>query len=515
MRTLSPDDCMDLYPYNAKVGLRSFLVAAAVPDEGSAVAAYGECMDKSTGREGDNVTWVPAIAPRARPKYRAIAAQLAADIACGRLRPGERLPSQRDLARALGVDLTTVTRAFAEARRQGLIDASVGRGSFVTDTRSAPAPAAMPVAPLVDMSMNMPPQPPEARLVERLRDGLREVLQAPDALLRLHYQDVAGALPDRVQAAAYLSRRLGRAITEDRALVVGGAQNALGALAAALFEPGDVLCTGALTYPGIRAVARQHRLRLAPISSDAEGLDPAAFEALCRQKPPRALYCVPAIDNPTTATMDIERRRAVADIATRHGAFIIEDDAYGALLPHPLPALASLAPEVTWHVATLSKALTPALRIAYVASPDLVGGLRLAAELRATSPMAPPLMAALASRWLSDGTAAAVTAAVRAENAARQAMARDILPGVAVRAHPHGPHLWLPLPPPWTRSDFAAQAGRSGLAIVPSDAFSVVEPPEAVRVALGAAPTRAVLERALRVLAALLAGGGGAASAVV
>jgi len=100
--------------------------------------------------EPTSPSWLPDLTNGAGPRYRAIADALATDIASGRLLPGQRLPPQRALADALGVTVGTVTRAYAEAERRGLLDATVGRGSFVRDHSAAmtartwvsPAPAA-------------------------------------------------------------------------------------------------------------------------------------------------------------------------------------------------------------------------------------------------------------------------------------------------------------------------------------------------------------------------------------
>jgi DNA-binding transcriptional MocR family regulator len=415
----------------------------------------------------------------------------------------------------LGVDLTTVTRAFNEARRQGLIEATTGRGSFV---RGHVDPDQEHLAadglPLVDLSMNMPPQPSEAMLRERIQIGIATILGSPHGWLHLHYQDSAGAGPARSAGARWLARRLGP-VPPDRVMVVGGAQVALSGIVAAVLQPGDVLCTPSLTYPGLKAVAERRGIRLAPVAFDEEGLDPAAFEESCRKDSPRALYCVPTIHNPTTVTLSSERREEIARIARHYRVSIIEDDAYGAL-PREAPApVAALAPDITWHIATLSKCVTPALRTAYVVTPGITETLRLTAEIRAMSMMAPPLMTALASQWVFDGTLDAITTAVRDESAARQKMAAQILQGIDFLAHPEGHHLWLTLPDQWRRADLIAQARQSGLALVPSDAFAVGTAPDAIRVSLGAAQNRAALERGLRLLAALLAQGPGTLSSVV
>ena len=155
-------------------------------------------------------------------------------------------------------------------------------------------------------------------------------------------------------------------------------------------------------------------------------------------------------------------------------------------------------------------------RGARFAAPDAGAVVPLTAGLRAISLMASPLTAALATRWIGDGTLAALTAAIRAENRARQHLAASLLPAGAVTAHPDGNHLWLTLPEGWSATAFTAAARESGLLVVPADAFDVTgAPPQAVRLSLGGVPDRAGLERALRRLAGLLSGFAGAPGAAI
>ncbi|MBM6594220.1 aminotransferase-like domain-containing protein [Microvirga pudoricolor] len=457
---------------------------------------------------------MPQIAESTGPKYLAIAGALAVDIESGRLKVGDRLPPQRQLARELGVDLTTITRAFNEAHRLGLIEASAGRGSFVRG-RPTFARGNTPAAPpMIDLSMNMPPQPAGAKLRERIRDGVAEVLSGPHGLMHLNYQESAGARPDRLAASRWLAARLGP-VSIDRLVVAGGAQTALHAVVQILVRPGQTLCVPDVTYPGLKAIAEQLHVRLAPVAMDGEGMLADALAVTCERESPRGIYCVPTIHNPTTATMTESRREAIIRVARRHGIAIIEDDAYGALPRHAPAPIAALAPDLTWHIATLSKCATPALRTAFVATPALADALNLAARIRAASLMAPPLMTALATRWIEDGTLDAITAAIREESAARQAIARRILRGMDLQAHPEGHHLWLTLPDRWRQGDLNRQARQSGLALVPSEAFAVGAAPDAIRVSLGAAENRVELERGLGLLAAVLSQGAGTVSSVV
>lgn len=452
--------------------------------------------------------WTPRIAGMDGPIYLAIADAIGTAVAKGELRTGDRLPTHRALADALGVDLTTVTRAYAEARRRGLLQATVGRGTFVRD---AQAPALQNRAEAqsgpVDLGMNLPPQPTDPPLRELLAQGLTQLLEQSEAAQLLTYRAGAGAAEERAAGATWLRPTLGE-VDPERVLVCPGAQPALLATLSILAGPGDVVLTDKLTYPGIRSAAAQLGVRLVGIAADAEGLLPEAVEAGCRELRPKALYCVPTIHNPTTTTMPLGRRQAIAEVARRHGQHIVEDDAYGLLPSRPLPAIASLAPEVTFHIATVSKVLSPALRAAYLMAPDVRIAGRLSAALRANVLMASPLLTGLMTAWVRDGTAGAVVAAIRRECAARQKIAREILPLGSFDAHPQGLHLWLRLPPRWDRLAFVARLRRQdGLAVVPSDAFAVdaaMQPPDAVRVSLGAAASRDGLRGALRSVATAL-----------
>ena len=444
--------------------------------------------------------WRPRLDDGAALKYLGIVQALAADIAAGRIARGDRLPPQRAIAEALNVDLTTVTRAFNEARRRGLVEAHPGRGTFISAGPTQPGDGQ------VDLGMNIPSPPAGLEFRRLIPEGLARLMTGPRGPSVLQYQDSAGPRPDREAAARWLGARLGQPAPE-RIVIAAGAQNALHALCSLLLRPGDGLAAARLTYPGVRAVAGHLGLALVPLALDGQGILPEAFEDACRQRAPRALYLVPAIDNPTTANLPPARREALAAIARRHGVTIIEDDPYSPLLPDPAPALAAGAGDMTWHIATLSKCATPALRTAYVVAPDGHGAARLADRLRASLLMAPPLMTALASRWIEDGTMAALAEGIRQENRARQGLAASILgPAALIRADPCGHHLWLRLPEAWQADRFADQAGRAGVAIVPASAFTLDgRTEEAVRLSLGVAADRGVLEDGLLRLANLLA----------
>jgi DNA-binding transcriptional MocR family regulator len=450
--------------------------------------------------------WTPDLRQRSGPRYIAIAEALADDARGGRLRPGARLPTHRDLADRLGVTVGTVTRAYAEATRRGLISGEVGRGTFV---RAPPRPSlvsapAAPAAGFVDLSANLPPgaaSPAEAAALARTLTALAR----GKGLGKLLAYPAEGGAPSHRAAGAEWVRRAGFAVGADRVLITSGSQHGMTAVFASLFAPGDVVATESLTYTGMKTLAGLLSLRLHGVAMDEHGLRPDAFAAACRARRPKALYCVPTLQNPTTALMPVERRQEIAQVAREHGVLIVEDDVHGRLLARPVRPLSSFAPDISVYVTGTAKVLAPGLRVGFIVAPPALGP-RIAAGIRGTTWMAAPLMAEIASRWIQDGTAEAILARKRKDAGARYRLAVHALDGLVFQGHPDAYHLWLTVPRPWRGDSYAEAARRAGVAVTPASAFAAgrAAVPEAVRVCLGAAADKDALAGALRVLAGLL-----------
>lgn len=449
--------------------------------------------------------WIPTLSERQGPVFLRIVDALAADIASGRLVRGQQIPTHRALASALDVDLTTVTRAYGEARRRGLLEAQVGRGTFVSET-TARAARNILFQVKIDLSMNLPPQPVEANLDLRIAQGLQAVQNELSFSAFLNYQRPGGSDDEREIAAKWLRLRVPEASAE-RVVIYPGNQAILFNAMMSLTSPGDVVLTETLTFPGVKAAAEQLRVRLVGVAMDEEGIRPDALRAACKTHKPKAVYLVPTQHNPTTATLGTERRKIIADIIRKNGLFLIEDDAYGLLEPTVSP-IANLIPERTYLAVGLSKCIAPALRVSFLVAPDPLAEQKMTSNLQATMLMPAPLMVALVTHWLRSGIADKIILAIRNEAIGRQQLARKFLKGVPYAAKSNGHHLWLPLPAQWNRPEFLAQVLRHGLAVVGDDAFAVgnIASP-AVRVSLGAARNRAELAQALQCLADTLKSG--------
>ncbi|MFA5122147.1 PLP-dependent aminotransferase family protein [Zavarzinia sp.] len=453
--------------------------------------------------------WKPNLAGHDGPLYLAIADSLAAAVAGGILPPGTRLPTHRDLAIRLGVTIGTVTRAYAEAARRGLTDGTVGRGTFVRGPDvTKPGSGGLvgidhdrPVGGMINLSVNRPAMGPQ---LEALQATLAHLAAQADLGPVMGYQFPAGAPAHRAAGAAWM-RRSGVETTPDRVVVTAGCQNAQTVALMTVARPGDVLLTEALAYPGLTSLARRLGLVLEPVALDAEGMRPDALEAACRGGGRRFVYLTPSIQNPTTAVMGEERRRQIAEVAMRHDALMVEDDVHGFLAPGHTP-LAMLAPEHTIFVTSVSKALMPGLRVGYMALPKRL--VDPATEtMRATTLMAPPLMAEIVARWIGDGTAERLTRWQITEIAARNEIAERLLelPGPRegrIRSF----HVWLKIEN-GRRADDVVEAARAlGVHVAPAAAFQVGRafPPEAIRISLSAAADHGELARGLSRLAEAL-----------
>ncbi len=446
--------------------------------------------------EAVSTEWVGNFSPHDGPRYLQIVEFMERAISDERLRPGDRLPPQRQLADLLKVDLTTITRAYNEARVRNLLEAHGAAGTFV----SAPK---VDLSQMPDLSMNIPP-PSTCNLEEAMRQGLSQTLIRNDVNLLMTYHLGGGSAVDRITGAQWLAPMLDN-IQAGRLVVCPGAQSAIAALILSLTKPGDVILTEKMVYPGLQSAAVQFGRKLVAIDTDQDGAIPESLEQAHRIHNARLLYLNPTLQNPTTKTMSGKRRQRIAETVTRCAIKIIEDDPYWLMADNPPKPLAHYAPEHVYYISTLSKCLTPGLRTAYVLFPKGADQDAFLGALRSFALMSTPLMTALSTYWINEGTATTILQGIQTESRTRQELAKRIL-GSGAQESACGIHVWYTLPEYWTSLDFTQVARDEGLNVVPAEAFCVgANSVNAIRISLGRAKDRFGLANALRKLADLAA----------
>ncbi|WP_022660309.1 aminotransferase-like domain-containing protein [Paucidesulfovibrio longus] len=462
------------------------------------------------------------------PKYLALADALERDVASGELRPGQRLPTHRELADQLGLNVTTVTRGYRAAEQRGLVSGTVGRGTFVSSD-AAGSSAIVSLEPHLPGTVEMGLITPLYHLDPDVSEGMRRVLARRDPAALMRYGDPRG-LPEHRAAGADWASRYGLEASPDNVLVCAGAQHALACCLSGLLRPGERIAVDALTYPGVKTLAAQLGLRLAPVEMDAGGMLPEALDAACRREEIKGLYLMPGVHNPTSVRMSERRRDRIAETALRHGLTVIEDDAYDLTAPDRQRPVAARLPETGVYVAGLSKALAPGLRVAFLAAPKRLVPALAGAVLN-TVWMAPPLSVELAAHWIKDGTADRTVAAKRTEAARRMRIAEAALAGQRFSAQPSGYFLWLELPGAasgaqgsdangnagpdagWTGREFEARAREAGVSLFGAERFTVgdARAPRAVRLSLTGPADDRELRRGLGVVVRLLEEAAGSA----
>ncbi|TFH80648.1 PLP-dependent aminotransferase family protein [Pseudomonas kribbensis] len=433
-----------------------------------------------------------------RSRYKTLVDTYAADIRSGRLLPGTRLPTHRQLAASEGLALVTASRVYAELEAMGLVSGETGRGTFVRETSLLPGQGIDQkdiAVGMIDLNFNYPSLPGQADL---LRTALRQLALSGDLEALLRYQPHAGRQHERASVARHLQAR-GLSVDAEQVLIVNGAQQGLAVTLMAQLNPGDVIAADALTYSGFKVLAEALHLEVVAIPVTGNGPDLAALDRLCRNRPVRAVYSMPTLHNPLGWVMPLAQREQLVAIARQHDLTIIEDAAYAFLVDSPPPPLADLAPERTVYVSGLSKNIATGLRVGFIAAPlKIVPALERI--IRATTWNTPGVMTAMACGWLDDGTVTLLEAQKRDDARARQALAAEILKGLPMVGHPSSYFLWLPLPEDARSDQVVIELMKSQISVTNAEPFTVsAHVPHAIRLALGSVDMLVLRQALLKV----------------
>ncbi|OLP61388.1 GntR family transcriptional regulator [Xaviernesmea oryzae] len=424
-------------------------------------------------------TWLPNLSEGSGPLYLRLADAIETAIDAGALSPGDKLPPQRNLAFDIGVTLGTVSRAYGLVHERGLVAGEVGRGTYVRErgATGAPPTATSPLAHELGSSRSM--DPPDGKL-RFDSTGAPDIGQS-EILERV----IAGTVADHPAEVASYARntpahwqeagtlwlaRDGFSPEPEDVVTTQGAHAAIMAVVTAVTAPGDKVLFESVTYTHIARALGLAGRRVITSEIDEEGLVPEEFERVCQQQHPAMAFLMPSAQNPTLAVMSLARRRQIAEIARRHNVFLIEDDIYGVLARPEIPMLATLAPERTFVVSGLAKAVAAGIRGGWVACPPNMAARVRVAQKMLTGGLA-FVLAESSARLVLSGEADAIRLKVSAELAARHAIVHEGLAGHVFRAAPHIPFFWIDLPDPWLSGTFKAAAFAAGVLVDDEDEF--------------------------------------------
>ena len=422
--------------------------------------------------------WLPDLSRGSGPVYMRLADSIESAIASGNLPAGSKLPPQRNLAYDIGVTIGTIGRAYALVHERGLVAGEVGRGTYVLDrTQVAPTEQADPLTLSLGGTRAIDAPPNKIRFDTTAAPDLGQgkiVGRILGEIGEQHMSEVSSysrTFPQNWFSAGrlWLSRNDWAPDTENIVPTLGVHAAAI-AVISAMSAPGDKIVFEDLSYTQVSRSARILGRRTIIVGSDEHGVIPDDFERVCHQQHPKIAFLMPTAHNPTLATMPLERREAIAAIARRHGVWLIEDDLYGGMTGDEAPLLASLAPERTFLVNGLSKAVAAGVRGGWVACPP-----HFAQRIKVTHKMItgglPFILAETAARLVESGEAENIRAACVKELAGREAIVREHLGAFDYVSHPHVPFLWLKLPEPWLSGTFKNAAYQEGVLIDDEDEF--------------------------------------------
>jgi DNA-binding transcriptional MocR family regulator len=463
--------------------------------------------------------WLSDLKLPSGERHHVLAEMMIAAIRSRKVPPGTRLPTHRELAQRLNTSVSTVTRTYRELMRRGVVEATVGRGTFVASGAAAmwkaslTPPAQDADAPLddlnlpvlhrgylTDLSLNSPLPSISRRCVEL---GLSAVARTSNPASISNHQSAVGSLRHREAGQKWL-QATGIRTAGHELVVVPGSQSALTAILLALCGTGGTILTEELSWPGLLSLASALKVRVVSVKTDGEGIVPDDLKTVLRTEDARLLYTMPTLHNPTGLTTGLKRRKAIAQIAKARNILIVEDDAYGFATSKRPQSYLTLAPERTLYVTSLSKPLTPALRIAYLVAPSPIIG-KVVSVLRSTTLMTSPIIAEIATQLIESGQAHELARAQVSTSVRRHAIARAIGIPTVQGASTESMHLWMPLGPHWRTQDFVARAMPIGVSVSPGTVFSATPgfDPQGVRICLNAVESEEILAAALKKLVAL------------
>ncbi len=448
------------------------------------------------------MSWKPDRAQLKRPIYLSLADQLEKEIAGGFLRPGTKLPPQRELADFLDINFTTVTRAYRLCELKGLLYAVTGSGTFVAP--SAAQSVTLSTENLVKETIDLGFVSSFESCNDMLTDTISTVVKKRQLSELLDFAHPTG-MPHQKAAGANWLEGVGVHTDPEHLAIVSGTQNGLALTLLALFEPGDRIAVDTYTYANFIELAKLYHLQLVPIPGDGEGMLAEELEARHKLNGIQGVFLMPSCCNPTTTVISEERKQALAEVIRKSGMILIEDDIHVFFTAGVVPAyqgpIQRFVPEQTIYLSSTSKPICSGLRVAYLVYPDrfreAIQKAIFNVNVKTSS-----LDVEIITEAILSGKAAEIVRRKRQLAQERNARFEAVFPEGRETGNPFSFYRWLPIPDKRPGAEVEGKLQENGIRVYHSDRFLTGkrEKTAYVRVALSTPVTLEHLNRGLEIL---------------
>ena len=448
------------------------------------------------------MTWKPDLSNIKGPLYKALANLLEEDIRNGVLKPGDKLPPQRELADFLDLNLSTISRTFKLCEQKGLISGEIGKGTYISSDANVNSTLLDPakVKNLIEMGATHPTRAQNKYVIKFIENMLCQ----PDSDKYLEYSSPCGTLAQRGIGVKWL-KEVNLNTTEDNILLASGSQNALCSILSSLFQPGDRIGTDPLTYSGIKTLSKMLGIQLVPIMQETNEMSPLALRNYCKNNELKGIYLIPDHQNPTTHSMSLKTRKEIAEIAKEYNIIIIEDGINTILSGNHNIPIAALAPDQTIYISSTSKALCAGLRVSFIAVPP-IHKKTLELALYNINMMVSPFNAEIVCQLINSPVGDKIVKERKQMVIERNNLTDSILNGFDLLGDKYCNFRWLLLPKGWSGKVFETCAKNAGVQVYCGERFAVGNSPvpAAVRLSIVAPKDLNELKIGLNIIKTIL-----------
>lgn len=416
----------------------------------------------------------------------------------GTLKPGQMLPTQREISARTKISIGTVIKVFTELERRGYVKGEVGRGTFVSDYQYLSSSIENTILNFRNFEA---PEFTNLSSYRALISGLNDVAQQKDLYFKLGYIEPSGSTEHKEAIAEWL-KVVKLKVEPNDVLICGGTQHGIYIALQTLCNQGDAIMVESYCNLTLQEINEVCGYKTVPIEMDDDGIIPEAFDQACKKTKSKVLYLMPTLHNPTCIVSPKKRREEILQVAKKHRVIILEVGVMDALLATPQPTLASYSSENVIYISSFSKTISPGIRVGYIhTNKELLEKIEM--RSRASLWMNSPLLNEVITDLIKTGKAMTLLNGKRETIAERQKVLAKTFKGLSYKTHPNAFHVWLTLPDYWKLKEFKEALLAKNIIVQPSNVFSLSKNDayDAVRISMGSPKTIEELTTGLQIIA--------------